>query len=407
MPGLEITERKKTMSAEQRINILLVDDRKEDLLALELILKNSEYNLIKAESGRDALRILINQHDFAIILMDVHMPLLDGFETAALIRERDKLKSIPIIFLTANNEKLENIFRGYKTGAVDYMIKPVTPEIIRAKVGIFAELYKKTNELYAQRKSLLALNKELEERTREITRSNKELEKFAYVASHDMQEPLRTIISFVQLMQDKLKIEKDSEIAVYMDYIVNAGYRMRDLITGLLEYSRINRTGEEQEEEVDVNDVMKEVLNNMSNSIKEYKAVITTDVFPTVSGSHLQMVRLLQNLVSNAIKFNKTGEPRVKISCKKNDRYYQFAVEDNGIGIAENYIGKIFELFQRLHPIGEYEGTGIGLAVCKKIVERQGGKIWVESLAGKGSTFYFTLPDNTTDMKFSASENKS
>ncbi len=175
-----------TITSEQVINILLVDDREEDLLALKLILKNENYNFITATSGREALRILLKEHDFAIILIDVHMPLLDGFETAKLIRESEKLKHIPIIFLTANNDAPSNMFKGYLTGAVDYMIKPVVPEVIKAKVNVFAELYKKRNELQQQQKDLLVLNKTYETLLR--TESNMgqgvcitELEKVIYV----------------------------------------------------------------------------------------------------------------------------------------------------------------------------------------------------------------------------------
>jgi signal transduction histidine kinase len=378
------------MSAESVVNVLLVDDRKEDLLALELILGNENYNFVKATSGREALRVLLKEQDFAIILIDVHMPLLDGFETAKLIRESDKLKHIPIIFLTANSDAPDNIFKGYKTGAVDYMIKPVNSEIIKAKVYVFTELYKKNKELSRQKEKLLALNNELEKRSEEITRSNKELEKFAYVASHDMQEPLRTIISYIQLLEDKFEGTTDEETKHYMDFIVGAGYRMRDLITGLLEYSRINRLNSEPEE-VDCNQVMREVLANLGNSINESKSLVTYSLLPIIKGNHFQMVQLFQNLISNAIKFKGQFEPQIHISCKEVNDQYQFVVEDNGIGIESKYSSQIFEIFKRLHPVGEYPGMGIGLAICKKIVEHHKGKIWLESTLGNGSKFFFTI----------------
>jgi light-regulated signal transduction histidine kinase (bacteriophytochrome) len=169
---------------------------------------------------------------------------------------------------------------------------------------------------------------------------------------------------------------------------------MRDLISGLLQYSRINRE-EKPFEPVDCKNVMSEVIANLNNMVYESKAIITTEDLPVINANYMQMVQLLQNLVGNAIKFKgKETPPEVKVSYKKVGHDHQFAVGDNGIGIAEEHRGRIFEIFQRLHPIGEYPGTGIGLAICKKIIERFKGKIWVESAKDEGTTFYFTIPDN-------------
>lgn len=379
--------------AKERVKILLADDRKEDLLSLEVILADEGYEFIKVQSGRDALRILLKEKDFALFLIDVNMPLLDGFETANLIRQNEKLKQIPIIFLTANTDLSSDIFKGYKVGAVDYIIKPVVPEILRTKVSVFVDLYRKTLELQSQKQDLVALNSELAQRSEELTRSNKELEKFAYVASHDMQEPLRTIISYIQLIQGKLGDDLDEDVAKYMDFVTGAGYRMRDLITGLLEYSKINKF-DKPLEHVDCNSVLGEVLENLNGGISDNKTIVTVEPLPVVNADYIQMVQLFQNLIGNAIKFKGTEPSHVKINCKKIDGYNLFAVEDNGIGMEQKYVDKIFEIFQRLHPIGEYSGMGIGLAICKKIVERYKGRIWVESLPNKGSTFYFTISDN-------------
>jgi len=379
------------MSTEKAINILLVDDRKEDLLSMQVILANSNYAFHKAASGREALRLLLKERDFAIILMDVEMPQLNGYETTALIRESEQLKHIPIIFLTANNDKPNHIFEGYQVGAVDYMIKPVLPEILRAKVAVFAELYKKTKELQIQKD-------ELELRTEELIRSNRELEKFAYVASHDMQEPLRTIISYIELIEKKLiqvpaneGEEMDEDLQKYMNFVVDAGYRMRELISGLLEYSQVDRDIKPQGP-INCENVLNEVVENLKYSIEDNKATIQYDSLPQINANYMRMVQLFQNLISNSIKFKRDIPPIINISCRKKENNYLFSIEDNGIGINPEYGEKIFELFKRLHPVGEYIGAGIGLAICKKIVERYNGKIWVESTPGKGSTFYFTIP---------------
>lgn len=385
--------------------ILVVDDKKENLLSLELILSGLNYSLIKAQSGREALKILMKEQDFALILLDVHMPMMDGFEMAELIRQSEKLKHIPIIFITANIFTQDNLFKGYKAGAVDYIFKPVDPVILRAKVGAFVELYLKNHELISQGQNLAVLNDRLKQRTEELEKINKELEKFAYVASHDLQEPLRTITSYIQLLQFKFKDKLDDEANEFMDFVVKASGRMRNIILDLLQYSRINRENKPFEA-VDCNIVLKDALENLNNSIKDSKAVITSGTLPVIHGDYLQMVQLFQNLIGNAIKFKcQERTPDIIVSAREADGgFCLLSIEDNGIGIDQKYAGKIFEIFQRLHPVDEYPGTGIGLAICMKIIERHGGKIWMTSEVGKGSTFYFTAKINTMNDSVAKNE---
>lgn len=378
------------MEADHQIKILLVDDKRENLLSLEVILATENYHCVKASSGREVLKILLKEQDFAIILMDVQMPLMDGIETAELIRQSEKLKNIPIIFLTANMNTREYIFKGYQAGAVDYMIKPLSPEILKAKVAVFADLYIKKQELIAQGEHLKALNKELEKRWEDLLLINQELEKFSFIASHDLQEPLRTIISYIQLLQMKYKEKFDDDGNEFMDFVVNASYRMKNIIDDLLQYSRINNS-EEELKPVDCNKIVKEVLENLNGSIQASKAKIQVGKLPVINANPIQIAQLFQNLLSNAIKFNGGEYPKIRISFKENEPYYLFSIEDNGIGIEQKFASKIFEIFQRLHGREEYTGTGIGLAICKKIVERYGGKIWMNSEINKGTVFYFTI----------------
>jgi signal transduction histidine kinase len=375
---------------EQTVKILLVDDRKENLLSLSLTLANENYTLVEANSGRDALKILLKEQDFAIILMDVQMPVLNGFETAEMIRQSEKLKYIPIIFLTADNKTTENVFKGYKAGAVDYMLKPYIPEILKAKVEVFVELYRKNQELRIQGEHLKMLNIQLEQRSNDLMRNIQELEKFAYVASHDLQEPLRTITSYIQLLQKKFGDKLDGEANEFMEFVVSGSRRMKTLINDLLEYSRINRV-ESKLETVNCSYILKEVLQNLNDSIKDSRATIEIEELPAVQANKLHMVQLFQNLIGNSIKFRGDQAPLIKISAKKIKDYYLFSVEDNGIGIKKEYSTKIFEIFQRLHSMQHYPGTGIGLAICLKIVQRLGGEIWMESEYGKGTTFFFTI----------------
>jgi PAS domain S-box-containing protein len=227
----------------------------------------------------------------------------------------------------------------------------------------------------------------------ELERSNYELQQFAYITSHDLQEPLRTIASFTQLLERRYKGRLDPDADEFIDFIVDAAVRMKGMIQGLLEYSRVG-TQKIEFEEVDMNTKLKKALSNLKASIDKNKAEITYDHLPTVLADPNQMVRVFQNLIGNAIKFRKEGEPpKIHIACQMDNENneYIFEVKDNGIGMEKEYTDKIFEVFKRLHTVDKYRGTGIGLSVVKRIIEQHGGKIWVESELGYGSTFYFTL----------------
>lgn len=226
----------------------------------------------------------------------------------------------------------------------------------------------------------------------ELRRSNKELEQFAYVASHDLQEPLRMVSSFTQLLQKRYKDQLDEDAQQFIHYAVDGAVRMQGLINDLLNYSRIGTKGHKFAP-VDFNQVMGKTISNLTISIQEKNALVINDTLPTVIGDEGQLVQLMQNLVGNALKFCKTS-PRVIISTVEQDGHYLFSVKDNGIGIDKQYFDKIFLIFQRLVTKEEYSGTGIGLAICKRIVERHGGNIWIESEVGEGTTFYFTLLKN-------------
>lgn len=230
---------------------------------------------------------------------------------------------------------------------------------------------------------------ELEQRTKELARSNTELEQFAYVASHDLQEPLRTVATYLQLLEKRYKDKLDPEVADFIAYAIGGSNRMRALIHSILEYSRINRI--KPFEDINMNLLLNEVLENIRVSIKENNVTIKINELPEIYGDYVLINQLFQNLIENAIKFRKAINPEIIISGKKQGHEYLFSVTDNGIGMKKEFTNKIFDIFQRLNSREEYSGTGIGLAICKKIVERHGGEIYVESEAGKGSTFYFTI----------------
>ncbi|RZN33931.1 MAG: PAS domain S-box protein [Methanosarcinales archaeon] len=236
-----------------------------------------------------------------------------------------------------------------------------------------------------------AAEKELQERATALERSNKELEQFAYVASHDLQEPLRMVSSYMQLLSRRYKGKLDSDADDFIGFAVDGVKRMQTLIHDLLVYSRVG-THCKPFEPTKCEDVLEQALSNLKVTISDSGAVVTHDALPTVAADDTQLVQLFQNLISNAIKFHDGAAPRVHIAAEQKDGNWLFSVADNGIGIDPKFFKRIFVIFQRLHGIDEYSGTGIGLSVCKKIVERHDGRMWVESEQGKGTTFYFTIP---------------
>jgi light-regulated signal transduction histidine kinase (bacteriophytochrome) len=231
----------------------------------------------------------------------------------------------------------------------------------------------------------------LRQKTEELARSNEDLQQFAYVASHDLQEPLRMVTSYVQLLAKRYGGKLDVDANEFIDFAVDGAIRMRKLINDLLTYSRVGMQGKELSA-TDSEEVLAESVNDLKVTIEENGALVTHDPLPTVMADRPQLGQLFQNLIGNAIKFRRDEPPRIHISASRNGNGWTFSVKDNGIGIAPEYSERIFIIFQRLHSRQEYAGTGIGLAICKKIVERHGGHIWVESEVGKGATFCFSLP---------------
>jgi len=407
------------------IKILVVDDREDNLFSIEAILEKDKYEIVKATSGRAALKILLQQHDFSLILMDVQMPDLSGFETANIIYQRDKLKDIPIIFITAHNYDEDVIFKGYKMGAVDYIYKPINPELLRVKVGVFVELYRKNLQLLQHETKLLTANrvlqKEIEERkaseekvrilnaqlvenNAHLKTVNEELDQFAYIASHDLQEPLRKI----QVFSDKilLKNNVDTETDKYFKKIISSSKRMQLLINDLLSFSRHSISAADFKE-TSLTHLVKEAINELEIEIENTHATIRFDRLPVMRVIPSLMQQLFYNLINNALKFRKkTVAPEIHISAEKitaaeiavrpqssnGSYYYRITVNDNGIGFDNKYANEIFMLFKRLHSQHEFEGTGVGLSICKKIVEKHNGSLTAISELQKGSSFIITLP---------------
>jgi signal transduction histidine kinase len=246
-------------------------------------------------------------------------------------------------------------------------------------------------QLAAEAKDHMHTAQILAKRTEEMERSNKDLQQFAYIASHDLQEPLRMVSSYVKLLKRRYEGRLDADADEFIGFAVDGATRMQHMIQDLLSYSRVNTHGNPPSP-TDIGQVLHQVLTNLRLAIDESGAKITHEFLPEVEADATQLVQLFQNLIANAIKFCGKHPPRIHISVQKEDQSWVFSIQDNGIGIDLDFADRVFTIFQRLHTREEYPGTGIGLAICKKIVERHGGSIWVKSKVGEGSTFYFTLP---------------
>jgi PAS domain S-box-containing protein len=295
------------------------------------------------------------------------------------IEQTDVFKAIRRCMEMRTAQTMETEFR-FPDDSVGYFSLSIQP----IDEGIFI-LSTDINERKQSQKALEAQNRMLQIQ-------NRELEQFAYIASHDLQEPLRSVKSFAELLQKKLGQDVDKEVRKYLEFILGSAERMTELIKGLLDYSRIGRT--KQPEPVNCNQMITEVLADLAAAIEANKAEVTVHDLPVLQAHAIEMRQLFQNLIGNALKFRHAGiAPRIDVSAELQDsKYWRFVVQDNGIGIDEKYKDKIFIIFQRLHKRDEYGGTGIGLAQCKKIVELHGGEIWMKSNPGNGSTFYFTIP---------------
>jgi signal transduction histidine kinase len=403
------------MSEYERVNILMVDDQPAKLLSYEAILSDLGENLIKAGSGREALEHLLKT-DIAVVLMDVSMPEIDGFELAEIIHQHPRYQKTAIIFISAVHLTDLDRLKGYQHGAVDYIAVPVIPDLLRAKVSVFAELYRKTQQLerlnreleqrvLERTEELQTRAEELERLNTELARSNRELDAFAYIASHDLKEPLRGIHHLSQFLLEDSADQLDADGVDRLHMLQRLARRMQALIESLLHYSHVGRADLSMRE-VDLEEVVKETLDLFTVQLQGVHVdVRLPSRLPTVRADRVWVGELLNNLLANAIKYNDKAEKWVEIGCtsppdEDGARRHIFYVRDNGIGIAVQHHEAIFGIFRRLHGRDEYGGgTGAGLTIVRKIVERHGGRIWLVSEPGAGSTFYFTLEpyDGRTD----------
>jgi len=500
------------------VKLLLVDDDPANLMALQAILEPLQQTLLLARTGLEALKLCLD-NDFAAILLDVRMPEMDGFETAQMIRNRGRSSRTPILFLTAYRSD-EQLFRGYDLGAVDFLFKPIVPEVLQSKVAVFVELSRNEQLLLRQaeeltrterkfravleaapdamvittqsgiielansradalfgrsRESLIGLNirtlipnwelahpeqkvatrskwsearlnavrrdgnafpadvttssfvtpegprfttairdatdqvvaeeriqkinveleRRVQERTAALTYSNDALRQFAWAASHDLQEPIRTVLNYSEWLSEATRGRLATEESEMLDIIKQHGERLHRLLIALREYIRVSESGGRQQwKSVESSAALQTAISNLESVIVESGASVQYGEMPTICSVEILLVQLFQNLISNGIKYRSAAPPVIQVSAEASGNGWTFSVTDNGTGIDPKYFSYIFGVFRRLQA-GENSGAGMGLAICKAAVERLGGKIWVDSAPERGSAFHFYLPEGS------------
>ena len=403
------------MRLDMTVKILLVDDNDNNLMSMEVVLEKEGYSFFKATSGREALRILLKEDDISLILLDVKMPTMDGYETAELIYQRDKLKHIPIIFITAHDYEEVAMFKGYEAGAVDFIRKPFKPEILRSKVAVFAELYKK-NQLLRQQElklqlinnDLMQLNQDLEqrvlERTIELENLNHELkalnlskDKFLSVISHDLRNPLTSLLISSENLNKNADKLNQKEIKMFAGIIHRTSNKILNQLNELVEWAK------QQREKTNFNPTRLQLLQGITESLDLLKANamqkeivlenhISDDIY--VHADSLMLRSILQNIVTNAIKFTPHAGGSVVLTATQLENMVEVCIQDFGIGMSQQTKDTLFGNSSSASSLGtnKEQGTGLGLLLVKDFVTQHGGTVKVESEEGKGTCFKFTMP---------------
>jgi signal transduction histidine kinase len=411
------------MDLNSAVKILLVDDSEDNLMSMEIVLEQGGYSLFKATSGKDALKILLKEDDFTLILLDVKMPIMDGYETAELIYQRDKLRHIPIIFITGQDYEETAIFKGYKAGAVDYIRKPFNPAILRSKVAVFAELYKKNlllqkqdEELRKINGDLLKLNQELENRVKvrtnqletvnsELKNLNSSKDKFLSVISHDLRNPLTALLTSSAKLNESPGSLNEKQIKQLSGIIHRTSNKILQQLNEVVEWAK------EQREKTNFNPKKLHLFKAIEESVellrpnavqKKIKLENKTPHQIFVKADGLMLRSILQNLVTNAIKFTPDGG-HVRLGAEQEEGMIGIYIQDTGIGMNPEIKD---HLFSRTYTTATVSGTnneigsGLGLLLVQDFVAQHGGTISVESEHGKGTTFRFTVPNFDDAIEF-------
>lgn len=362
-----------------KARILWADDNA-DMRGYVARLLDDRFDVHAVPDGEVALASA-RAHPPDLVLSDVMMPKLDGFGLLRALRADAELREIPVILLSARAGE-ESRIEGIEVGADDYLVKPFSARELIARVETHVTTFRIRREAKAA----------LQKANDALARSNADLRQFAYSASHDLQEPLRIVATYSELLRKEFAGQLRPNGDEYIGYVIDGALRMEQLLADLRAYNQVSSTGQEPTEDVDANRALEKALANLEVAIKESGASIRSTALPRVRIHNVHLEQLLQNLIGNSLRYRSSSPPQIGVGAEQRDKEWRFSVQDNGIGIDPQYKEQIFEIFKRLHSAAAYPGTGMGLAICQRIVERAGGRIWVESEVGRGSTFFFTIP---------------
>jgi two-component system, sensor histidine kinase and response regulator len=383
----------------ENVTILVIDDKRENIYVLERLLEKPGRKFLAATDGESGLKLAL-ENDVDLVILDVQMPGMDGFEVAQVLKSHKRTKDIPIIFASAEKKERQSIMKGFEEGAMDYLAKPLDPELTRAKVSVLLkvqlqkrELMEKNLSLEKAERQIGELNEHLRRNLEELETMNKDLESFSYSVSHDLRAPLRSVIGYSKILEEDWFEKLDDSGRKALQCVQQNADKMNRLIDDLLQFSKLGRK-DVLKTDVDAAMMVQSVLDDMNGSVKHRAAVKIGTLFPAPADYSL-IKQVWINLISNALKYSSKKEfPHVNIGSENSGKEIVYFIRDNGAGFDMQYVDKLFSVFQRLHKESEFEGTGVGLALVHRIIKRHGGRVWAEGKPGEGATFYFSLPSS-------------
>jgi two-component system, sensor histidine kinase and response regulator len=380
-----------------KATILIIDDKPSNIYVLEKLLEKPDRILLSATTGRNGLMLAL-ENSIDLIFLDVQMPEMNGFEVAQILKSNKRTRDIPIIFQSAEMKERQSIMKGFEEGAVDYLAKPLDPELTKAKVSVLLkiqmqkkELIEKNNSLEKAEAEITKLNGELEKKIAELEMANKEMESFSYSVSHDLRAPIRSLEGYSKILIEDYATTMDAEANRLLQIIRNNARKMDTLINDLLEFSRLGKK-EVQKSSINTEQLVRNIVNEISPVVNNH-AKVQFHSLPPANADYTLIKQVWVNLISNGLKYSaKKKEPLIEIGSHSQAAETVYYVKDNGAGFDMQYADKLFGVFQRLHKPTEFEGTGVGLAIVQRIVLKHGGRVWGEGKPQEGATFYFSLP---------------
>jgi two-component system, sensor histidine kinase and response regulator len=364
-----------------KATILIIDDKPSNIYVLEKLLEKPDRILLSATTGRNGLMLAL-ENSIDLIFLDVQMPEMNGFEVAQILKSNKRTRDIPIIFQSAEMKERQSIMKGFEEGAVDYLAKPLDPELTKAKVSVLLkiqmqkkELIEKNNSLEKAEAEITKLNGELEKKIAELEMANKEMESFSYSVSHDLRAPIRSLEGYSKILIEDYATTMDAEANRLLQIIRNNARKMDTLINDLLEFSRLGKK-EVQKSSINTEQLVRNIVNEISAVVNNH-AKVQFHSLPPANADYTLIKQVWVNLISNGLKYSaKKKEPLIEIGSHSQAAETVYYVKDNGAGFDMQYADKLFGVFQRLHKPTEFEGTGVGLAIVQRIVLKHGGRVW-------------------------------